>query len=141
MAFRLDAYDRSEPLVIDPTIVYTYLLGGGTGSTFSQAIAVDTGGNAYIAGQAWGEDLPTVNAPYPQAGGTGSAFISKIDPTGTTLLYSTYINGMGNGTLTSIALDSAGNAWLAGWSTSTQFPLVNPYQFTVGSEEIGRAHV
>jgi len=135
VGLRLETYDRTKPLVIDPTIVYTYSLGNSSGNTVSQAIAVDASGNTYIAGQSGADDLSTVNAPYPNLNGTGSGFVSKIDPTGTTLLYSTYINGMGTGYFTSLALDSSGNAWLAGWSSSAQFPLINPYQSTLPAGE------
>jgi hypothetical protein len=132
VAFRLQAYDRSESLIIDPAIVYTYSLGNGSGSTYSQAIAVDGSGNAYIAGGTGAEGLSTANAPYPVGSQTGnSGFVSKIDPTGATLLYSTYISGMGAGYFTSLALDFAGDIWVAGYSSSAQFPLVNPYQSTL----------
>jgi hypothetical protein len=130
IGFQLGAYDRDSPLAIDPTVVYSTLIVGGTGGTTSYAIAVDSGGNAYIAGSTSAADFPAVNAAFPQLRLSGTAFVSKLDPTGTTLLYSTYINGMGNGTLQSIAVDSTGAAWVAGWTTSTEFPLMNAYQST-----------
>jgi hypothetical protein len=63
---RLDAYDRTRTLVIDPTMVYASLIGGGTGDTYSYSIAVDANGNAYIAGSTNASDFPTANAAYPQ---------------------------------------------------------------------------
>ncbi len=133
VTFHLDPYDRTKPLVIDPAIVYTYLLGGGTGHTTSQTVATDSSGNAYIAGLTSASDFPTVNAAYPQFDQNGSGFISKIDPTGTTLLYSTYVGGMGLGTFSSIALDSAGDAWVAGWAFGFTFPVLSGYQATFGN--------
>jgi hypothetical protein len=130
VTFHLDAYDPERPLVIDPYIVYSALIGGGTYPTTPAAIALDANGDAYIAGVTAAEDFPTVNAAYPQARPNGTGFVSKIDPSGTNLLYSTYINGLGGGRLTSVAVDSTGAAWVTGWSTSTEFPLVNPYQST-----------
>lgn len=128
VAFQIGDYDRTKPLVIDPTIVYDTLIGGGTGATTSYAVAVDGAGDAFITGTTNAADLPIVNAAYPQLNATGnySAFVSKLDPTGETIVYSTYINGQGlNGTMQSIAVDSLGDAWIAGSSASTAFPVIN----------------
>jgi hypothetical protein len=133
VAFRLDPYDRTRTLVIDPTVAYTYLLGGGTGPSAAEAVAADRQGNAYVAGLTGASDFPLVNSAYSQFDANGDGFISKIDPSGTTLLYSTYVGGMGVGTFTSIAVDSAGNAWLTGRSFELNFPVVNGYQGTPGN--------
>jgi hypothetical protein len=116
VGFRLGPYDRSQPLVIDPIIVYSSLIGGGAGSTFARAIAVDSEGNAYIAGGTSASDLPTANAAYSQISGGSNGVVCKIDPTGSTLLYSTFLGGSGGDQLLSIALDSTGAAWVTGFS-------------------------
>jgi len=80
VGFRLNDYDRAKPLVIDPTIVYASLIGGGTSSTYSYGIALDSSGNAYIAGYTYASDFPTANAAYSQAHSLPDGFVSKIDP-------------------------------------------------------------
>jgi sugar lactone lactonase YvrE len=131
--FRLDAYDRSKPLVIDPTIVYAGLIGGGTNTSVSYAIAVDSNSNAYIAGYTYASDFPTANAAFPQMHTTPDGFVSKIDPTGTMLLYSTYIGGSSYDYLRSIAVDSTGAAWVTGYTSSVDFPVLNAYQSTLNT--------
>ena len=137
VGFRLDDYDHSHPLVIDPTLVYAGLIGGGTNSTSSRAIALDSSSNAYIAGYTYASDFPTANAAYPLAHVIPDGFVSKIDPTGTTLLYSTYIGGGGYDYFSSIAVDSTGAAWVAGYTASADFPVLNAYQSTLNTANGG----
>ena len=131
--FRLDAYDRSKPLIIDPTIVYAGLIGGGINTTYSQAIALDSSSNAYITGYTYASDFPTVSAAFSQSHSMPDAFVSKIDPTGTTLLYSTFIGGAGYDDLFSIAVDATGAAWVTGYTSSVDFPVLNAYQSTLNT--------
>jgi hypothetical protein len=128
--FSLGEYDRGAPLVIDPTIVYsTYL--GGSGGELSQAIALDSAGSAYLTGRTASNDFPTANAAQPATAGSPDVFVTKINAAGTALVYSTYIGG-GNGELGwDIAVDSAGNAYVTGETRSSNFPLVNPIQFSL----------
>ena len=134
VAFALGDYDHSRQLVIDPTFVYsTYL--GGSGGDAATAIAVDGAGNAYVAGSTTSMDFPTLE---PFQGTThnrqwGNAFVTKFNSTGTALIYSTYLGGSGNSGFdgdgaNAIAVDAAGNAYIAGFTTSTDFPTVNPFQ-------------
>jgi hypothetical protein len=105
-------------------LVYgTYL--GGTNLDHGNAIAVDGGGNAYITGQC--EDAFVSAAVYPTVfkntvTGPTDAFIAKLDPTGATFLYKTYVGGGGGDEATGIALDSANNAYITGWTNSGDFP-------------------
>jgi hypothetical protein len=109
------------------TLVYsTYL--GGTGGDTANAIAVDTAGVAYIAGQTYSTDLPVVNAFQAASGGAYDAFIAKLAATGDSLQGLSYLGGNGSDTATSIALDSSANIYLAGWTLSTNFPVLNGYQ-------------
>lgn len=130
--FEIAPYDRSRELVIDPTLAYsTYL--GGPNNEVARAIGVDGAGNVYIAGDTQSNDLPTVSAVQPNFGGTaainsfGDAFIAKFSPAGA-LLYLTYLGGSANDAALALAVDKAGNAYIAGCTTSTDFPLMNPYQ-------------
>ncbi len=129
VAFGNDRWDRTKPLVIDPTITYSNLLGGGLGSSTGTGIALDSSRNILIAGSTSASDFPTVNAV--QSNYTGNAgFISKIDPSGKTLIYSTYIGGSfgGSTAFSAIAADSTGAAWATGTTTYNSFPLVHAMQ-------------
>jgi len=119
IGFQLGDYDRSRPLIIDPVLVYsTYL--GGNGFDQGYAIAVDSLGSAYVTGKTAAADFPTTAGAFQTTFGGGDAlFIAKLNPQGTALVYSTYINGAsGNG----IAVDSAGNAYVTGEASTPNFP-------------------
>lgn len=128
--FDVSEYDRSMSLVIDPVIQYsTYL--GGRGGDQGNAITVDSAGNAYIIGFTDALDFPTANAVQPEfGGGSQDMFVSKLDASGTQLLYSTYIGGDDQDCGSAIAVDAAGNAFVTGFTDSTNFPVMNPFQAT-----------
>jgi hypothetical protein len=110
-------------------LVYsTYLGGSGSDGDEARAIAVDSSGDAYVAGQAYSKNFPTVNAFQPASGGALDAFVTKIDAAGSALVYSTYLGGSGNDEATGIAVDAAGNAYVTGNAGSTDFPTANPLQ-------------
>jgi hypothetical protein len=122
-------------------LVYsTYL--GGSGQDVGSGIAVDTAGNAYVAGTTASTDFPTRNPLQPTCGGgngnsvcggyAGDAFVSKINSTGSALVYSTYLGGSGNDGANGIAVDGTGNAYVVGTTTSADFPTKNPLQPTFG---------
>jgi len=124
----------ASPFVVkvSPTGTLIYATYTGAGSANGAAIAVDNSGAAYITGSVNSLDLPIVNAfqtAYQPAG--NNAFVQKLDPTGSTLVYSTYLHGSGaNGTYDfsggyGIAVDSAGSAYVVGSTLSTSFPMVN----------------
>jgi hypothetical protein len=112
VGFRLTPYDRSRQLIIDPVLSYSTYLGGGAGD-FGNAIAVDAAGNAYVAGNAPSSDFPTTAGAF-QPTGRGGAFVTKLDPTGSALVYSTYLNVNGGGEGHGVAVDTDGNAYLTG---------------------------
>lgn len=131
----LGPYDHSKPLVIDPALIYsTYL--GGSNSDVAKGIAVDSSGNVYVTGETNSPDFPTVNPLQASLVGTPNAFVTKLSWNGTSLsmVYSTYLGGgytgsganasFGNG----IAVDSSGNAYVTGLTTSPNFPTANPIQ-------------
>src|SRR5262249_26280609 len=103
-------------------IYSTYL--GGHGSDLGLGIAVDSSGSAYITGQTTSSDFPTTPGAFQRStGGGNSAFVSKLNPAGNALIYSTYIGGsLGNQRANSIAVDSSGNAYIPGKTTSADFP-------------------
>jgi hypothetical protein len=122
VSFQVVAYDTSRPLVIDPVLSYaTYL--GGSGSDTAGGIAVDASGNAYITGQTTSSNFPTTpGALQTTLGASYSVFVSKVNATGNALLYSTYLGGGNRDEGTGIALDASGNAYVTGYTSSTNFP-------------------
>jgi len=127
--FGLEDYDRSRTLVIDPVLSYSTFL-GGSGIDGGEGIAVDASGNAYVTGFTQSTDFPTVNPFQANSGGGLDAFVTKLDPTGTTLLYSTYLGGSGDDIGLGIAVDGAGSAYITGYTPSSNFPTLNAFQKT-----------
>ncbi|MDQ3928623.1 MAG: SBBP repeat-containing protein, partial [Chloroflexota bacterium] len=116
-------YNRDYPLVIDPTIVFsTYL--GGEDQDQGLAITVDAAGFVYVTGEAQSADFPTTPGVFQNSFGDGlsDAFVTKFAPDGTTLVYSTYLGGNLTDIAHDIYVDEAGNAYLAGMTTSANFP-------------------
>lgn len=110
------------------TLVYsTYL--GGSGIDIGNAIAVDSSGGAYLAGYTASTDLPvTGSALQATSGGSYDAFLARLNPAGNALLYLSYLGGSGSDTASGLALDRSGNAYVAGWTLSPNFPVLNGYQ-------------
>jgi Beta-propeller repeat len=108
-------------------IYATYL--GGSGNDVPAAIAVDRGGRVYVTGSTVSNDFPTRNAFQSSRSGGENAFVSVLNSTGTDLIYSTYLGGGGD-TGVAIAVDSSSNAYVAGQTSSSSFPLVSPYLST-----------
>lgn len=111
-------------------IYSTYL--GGADPTQGDGIAVDQAGNVYVSGGTTAADFPTVSALQPTLNGARDAFIVKLNSTGDNLLYSTYLGGSDNEEGWHVAIDTAGNAFVAGSTTSTDFPTQAPFQGTYG---------
>ena len=112
------------------SLVYSTYLGGDY--AYAEAIAVDQKtGDAYVVGTAAGT-FPTVNALQPVYMGAGDGFIAKLNPSGSALYYSTYLGGSSAEYAFGVAVDSSGNAYVAGETSSTDFPTVNPFQANYG---------
>jgi hypothetical protein len=101
----------------------TYL--GGTGNDTIYAMAVDGQYNVYVAGETASADFPKKNALLGTRPGPVSAFVSKFNAAGTSLVYSTYLGGTGSDGARGLALDSSRNVYLTGKTTSKDFPVVN----------------
>jgi Beta-propeller repeat/HYDIN/CFA65/VesB-like, Ig-like domain/Cep192 domain 4 len=129
VGFDLGAYDHHRELVIDPVLSYsTYL--GGSGGDVGYSIAVDASGNAYVTGTTASVNFPTTSGNQATLGGT-DVFVSKLNASGTSLIYSVFMGGGNLDRSTGIALDSAGNAYLTGYTNSTDFPTTSgAYQVT-----------
>jgi hypothetical protein len=111
-----------------PYYLVTYNTGPG--------IAVDSSGDAYVAGQTTSSNFPTTagafqtkyNGPKTTNGTSGDGFVTKLNATGTALVYSTYLGGRSYDGAAAIAVDSSGDAHVTGWTLSTDFPTLNPIQ-------------
>ncbi len=119
--FAVGAYDATQPLVIDPGLLYsTYL--GGNNSDLGNPIAVDAAGSAYVTGETESNDFPTTAGAFDTSfNGNNDAFVTKLNATGSALVYSTYLGGSGDDRGHGIALD-AGNAYITGETESPNFP-------------------
>ncbi|MCO6511286.1 MAG: carboxypeptidase regulatory-like domain-containing protein [Aridibacter famidurans] len=144
VSFRLADFDRSKDLVIDPILVYGSYLGG---SEFDEArgIAVDAEDNAYIVGTAASIDYPTTQGTLkpeilPRSGSTTSfwydAFVTKMNPDGTALVFSTYYGGReGNESGKDIRVDADGSVVFTGTTMSSDLPTVNAFQASFGGTD------
>src|SRR5439155_10593273 len=130
--FRVTAYDPSLPLIIDPLLVYSTYLGGANNDNAS-AVAVDAAGNAYVTGiTASATNFPTTAGAFQTTLGGGSdAFVTKLNPTGTALIYSTYLGGSEFDKGVVITAVASVNAFVTGAITSTNFsPTAGAFQPT-----------
>jgi hypothetical protein len=122
-------YDRNQSLIIDPLVYSTYL--GGSDEELAAAIAVDASGNAYVTGRAWSTDYDiTPGAFQTTKAGLFDVFVTKLNATGTSLVYSTYIGGTSSDWGYSIAVDDSGHAYVTG-STSGIY-VITPGAFQTG---------
>ena len=125
VTFELGNYDRSRELVIDPSVTYaTYL--GGTAEDDGFGIAFDSSGNAYVTGQTESTNFPTAGGVAPNTNaGEFDVFVTKIAASGSSLIYSTYVGGSGNDSGNALAVDASGDAFVAGGTSSSNFPTTN----------------
>ena len=139
IAFQIGHYDRSKPLVIDPTLAFSTFL-GGSGTDIGNAIALDSSGNAYITGGTLSTNFPVTPGAF-QTSKAGiaefDAFVTKLNATGTAIIYSTYFGGSNRDVGNEIAVDGSGNAYITGLTDSGDLP-TTPGAFRttpVGSDE------
>jgi hypothetical protein len=134
IGFQVAAYDRTRPLIIDPVLSYaTYF--GGTSDDAGNGIAVDASGNAYLTGKTTSSNFPTTPGALDTASHFGDidAFVAKLNAAGTGLIYATYLGGSQKDYANGIAIDSSGNAYVTGYTLSSDFPTTSgSYQPTGG---------
>lgn len=137
--FAVGNYDRSQPLILDPVLNYSTYLGGSSDDD-SSAIAVDSNKNVIVAGTTFSTDFPSpagVNGFQKEpvaanTGGANAAFVSELDPTGTTLKYSTYLAGSVPFEFAfGVDVDTTGKIYVTGTTVSTDYPttsVVTPFR-------------
>ena len=140
--FAIGAYDRSRELVIDPVLSFaTYF--GGTGNELNTSVAVDGSQNIYLAGSTNSPNLATAGVLQTSLAGAQNVYIAKITPplgsTPAVLDYVTYLGGTGTDYPVGIQVDAAGNAYVAGTTTSPKFPTTETAYQTV--PEVPGTHV
>jgi len=126
VGFKVAAYDRTRPLVIDPVLVFsTYL--GGSSNDHGYAIAVDATGNCYVTGSTYSTDFPTQDPLFPSYSGINTdAFVTCLTPSGNALVYSTYLGSGSSDYGYGIAVGASGNCYVTGITCSGNFPTQDP---------------
>ncbi len=124
-------YDHRQKLIIDPILDYAVWLGGSNGN-WGMGLAVDAEGDAYLTGHTCSADFPSTTGNFqtihtnPSANNCQDAFVLKLDPTASTLIYSDYIGGAGGySTGSHLAIDGTGDVFVAGLTASADFPVVS----------------
>ena len=111
-------------------LIYTDYLGGNS-QDYGYALALDASNNVYVTGSTASSDFPMMNPYQGTYPGSFNAFLSKISPDGSSLLYSTFFGGNGSDTPSGLAVDASGDMVIAGTTSSTNLPVANAYQSTV----------
>ena len=123
-AFAVDGYRPGHDLIIDPGIQFTTFLGGSSHEV-GAGIAVDASGNSYIGGTTQSPNFPTTTGAFRRTGAASNfsdAFVTKLNPAGTALIYSTFVGGSDLDLANGIAIDGSGNAYVTGTTKSSNFP-------------------
>jgi hypothetical protein len=127
LGFQASEYDRTQPLVIDPSILFSGYFGGDGEDTIT-SVGIDSQNNVVVAGWTSSPNLPATNGAQKIYGGSVDAFIASFLPNGGPLIYCTYLGGSGEDQALGLALDSARNVYITGWTSSTNFPLAGAFQ-------------
>ncbi|HUS14432.1 MAG TPA: SBBP repeat-containing protein, partial [Chloroflexia bacterium] len=128
--FAVGSYDHARPLIIDPTLTYSTYIGGNFAEE-GFGIAADPAGNFYVTGMTNSSTFPRVNALQNTLLGSDDAWVGKFNAAGQPV-YITYLGGSGSDWALDITSDPDGNAYLTGYTSSTNFPLAAAYQATYG---------
>lgn len=133
--FAIGAYDSTRPLIIDPVLSYARAWGGSSDDVF-WAIALDAHGSIYVAGETLSPGLATAGAAQTNLAGTlfghGDVLVAKVDNQCQTTNYLTYLGGAAYEAAFAIAVDAGGNAYVTGYTGSTNFPVHQALQPEIG---------
>ena len=142
VGLQISNYDRTKPLIIDPVLAYSTTF-GGSGTSQGLGVTLDGQNNVYVTGFTTSTDFPIFNPFQTNKLGSRSAYVVKFDTNGA-VVYATYLGGgvLNDQTTTStsgqgIAVDGTGHAFVAGYTTATNFPVKNPYQSTKAALSFG----
>ena len=133
--FRVEGRDARLPLVIDPVVGYSRAF-GGSGRDAARAVRIAADGSLFVAGVTASDDFPAVGGPGTQRSGGEDAFLARIAADGTTL-FTAILGGSGDDEALGLALDPAGNPWVAGSTGSSDFPTTAALQNSFGGGRDG----
>jgi hypothetical protein len=119
--------DVTRPLIIDPVLSYSTLL-GGSGFNTATALAVDSAGAAYVVGFTESYNFPTAHPEQSYNAGGNDVFVAKFNPSGSGFVYCTYVGGSADDRAYGIAVDGNGFAYVTGSTNSANFPVRNALQ-------------
>ncbi len=123
VGFWVGRYDPDLPLVIDPGLSFSTFVGGSSHDYGTDLLAVDAGGYVYITGYAKSPDFPMTSGAYETTNSGGfDAFVFKLAPDGSGLVYSTFLGGSGDDRGTSLVVDASGTVFVGGYTSSADFP-------------------
>lgn len=126
IGFRIGTYDHERALIIDPVVTYASYIGGNPGTVYG--VASDSSGNVILTGETNVTDFPVTTGAFQSTlKGYTDAFVSKLNPTGSQFVYSTYFGGTSNETAYAVAIDASGNAYITGVTGSGDLPTKNAY--------------
>jgi hypothetical protein len=131
VGFELGDYDHAKTLVIDPVLAYSVILGGSGGPSQGLAIALDTNDNVYLTGSTSAPGFPVAGGLQTSFTGSQDVFITEFASNGS-MVFSTFLGGNGAQSGQGIAVDANGNIFVAGYTSSTNFPTQNALQATNG---------
>jgi hypothetical protein len=122
VGLQVGQFDHSSKLIIDPVVEYSLIRTYGSGVN---AMQLDADGNLIIAGQGFSTSYPIQNGQPPNPSGSAQVFLTKLNGATKEVMYSTYLPASSFSTLTAMTLDAEGSVYLAGITTSTDFPLTS----------------
>ena len=124
VGFKVDSYDRDQALIIDPVVSYAEIISVNNSSSVS-AVAVDASGDLILTGTTFSADFPVINGQPGSPSGSEQVFVTKFDPTGENIIYSTYLPAGFFSTVAAIAVDASGDAFVAGVTGDPGFPVTS----------------
>ncbi len=133
IGFEISSYDQTQPLVIDPELIYSTYLGGLVVDA-GNAVDVDEAGQAFITGATFSNEFPVDDAFQPSLAAKSDAFVTKLDADGV-VLFSTYLGGEQSDHGADIAVGIDGSAFITGSTTSPDFPTMNPLDGTHNGQQ------
>ncbi len=117
-----EGYDPAYPLTIDPSLAYGTFLGEKS-DDFAHGIAVGGDGTAYVVGETVSRSFPVTSSAFDRShNGSGDVFVTKLNASGTGLVYSTFLGGSGYDQARYVVVDASGSACVVGGTTSSNFP-------------------